>query len=217
MALRIDDIIPDFAADTTDGPIRFHDWIGDGWVILFSHPRDFTPVCTTEFADVSRMNEELTRRGARAIGLSVDPVEDHLRWKADIETLSRRPLGFPIIADPDLRIARLLDMLPGDAHLSEPRRACDTLTVRRSFVIAPDRRIRLSTSYPNEVGRNFFEIMRVMDALRLHERTGFEAPSCWAPGDRAIVPASMDAETARARCGAVDEVFPYLRLAAPPA
>lgn len=212
MALRIGDTIPDFEAETTDGPIRFHDWIGADWVILFSHPADFTPVCTTEFADTANLVEELARRGAKAIGLSVDSLERHMGWRADIlELTGRGRLGFPIIADHDLSIAKRLDMLPPEARLSTPRLPEETAAVRRTFIIDPDKRIRLSMYYPNEVGRNFFEVMRVLDALLINARTGLEAPSCWAPGDDLVVAPGMTTEEAMSRYGEVEVVYPYLR------
>jgi alkyl hydroperoxide reductase subunit AhpC len=216
MALRINDIAPDFTAESTEGPIRLHDWIGDGYAILFSHPKDFTPVCTTEFGAVARLAEEFARRGTKVAGISVDPLADHLRWKADVETVSGAPVTFPIIADPDLAIAKLYDMMPADAVLPDGRTAAATATVRTTFIIGPDRRIRLMLIYPMSVGRNFDELLRALDAVRATDGVPLATPADWRPGEDMIVALTLSTEEARERFGTVEEVLPYLRTTPAP-
>jgi alkyl hydroperoxide reductase subunit AhpC len=211
MSLRINDTAPDFEADTTEGPIRFHDWIGDGYAVLFSHPKDFTPVCTTEFGAASQLAEQFARRNARMIGISIDPVEEHRKWKSDVESVAGTQMGFPIIADPEQKIAKLYDMLPAEAYLPDGRTANDTATVRTTFIIGPDKKIRLMLIYPMSVGRNFDEILRALDAIRLTDGAPLATPADWRPGEDVIVALSMSTDDAKARFGAVDEVLPYLR------
>jgi alkyl hydroperoxide reductase subunit AhpC len=211
MALRINDIAPDFTAESTDGTIRLHDWIGDGYAILFSHPKDFTPVCTTEFGAVARLADDFARRGTKVAGISVDPVGEHLRWKADVEAVSGRPVTFPIIADPELRIAKLYDMMPAEAVLPDGRTAAATATVRTTFIIGPDKRIRLMLIYPMSVGRNFAEILRALDAVRATDGVPLATPADWKPGEDMIVALTLSTEDAKARFGDVDVVLPYLR------
>jgi alkyl hydroperoxide reductase subunit AhpC len=217
MALRINDITPNFSADSTDGKISLHDWIGDSYAILFSHPKDFTPVCTTEFAAASRLAGEFAKRNCKMAGISVDPVEEHLRWKADVESYSGVPMGFPIIADDNLAIAKLYDMLPAEAHLPDGRTANDTATVRTTFIIGPDKKIRLMLIYPMSVGRNFDEILRALDAIQATDGRPFATPADWRPGEKVIVALSVSTEDAKARFANVEVALPYLRKADLPA
>ncbi|MFT3816775.1 MAG: peroxiredoxin [Rubrivivax sp.] len=198
MSLRINDIAPDFTAQTTQGTIRFHDWIGDDWAILFSHPKDFTPVCTTELGYMARIEPEFTRRGAKLIGLSVDRVDDHERWAADIEeTQGHRP-AYPMIGDPDLAVAKLYNMLPADVEGgSEGRTAANNATVRSVFVIGPDKRIKLMLTYPMTTGRNFDEILRVLDSMQLTARHKVATPVNWRPGDDVIIAGSVSDDDAK--------------------
>ncbi|RMF34792.1 MAG: peroxiredoxin [Alphaproteobacteria bacterium] len=211
MSLRINDIAPDFTAETTQGPISFHDWIGDSYAVLFSHPKDFTPVCTTEFGTAARLAGEFAKRNAKIIGVSVDGVPDHQKWKGDIEKVSGATVNFPIIADPELKVAKLYDMLPADAYLPDGRTANDTATVRTTFIIGPDKKIRLMLIYPMSVGRNFDEILRVLDAVRLSDGAPLATPADWKPGEDVIVGLSLSTEEARKRFGEVKEILPYLR------
>lgn len=211
MALRINDIAPNFTADTTDGKIDFHDWIGDSYAILFSHPKDFTPVCTTEFAAAAALSDEFAKRNTKVIGISVDSVEEHLKWKADVETFGGNPMGFPIIDDSALEIAKLYDMLPAEAYLEEGRTAADTATVRTTFIINPDKKIELMLIYPMSVGRNFDEILRALDAIQASKGVPIATPANWRPGDDVIVALSLTTEEAKEKFGEVNEVFPYLR------
>ena len=166
MALRINDTVPDFTADTSEGKIKFHDWIGDSWAILFSHPKDFTPVCTTEFGAVAQLADEWAKRNTKVMGVSVDGVEDHKKWKGDIEAVRRCQRGFPIIADSGLDVAKAFDMLPAEAYLPDGRTPADTATVRSVFIIGPDKKVKLMMTYPMSVGRNFAEILRALDGLQ---------------------------------------------------
>ena len=211
MALRINDIAPNFTADTTEGKIDFHEWIGDGYAILFSHPKDFTPVCTTEFAAAAARAEEFAKRNTKVIGISVDGVEEHMQWKGDVEKFGGNPMGFPIIADEDLKIAKLYDMLPADAFLEDGRTAADTATVRTTFIINPQKKIELMLIYPMSVGRNFDEILRALDAIQAAEDTPIATPADWKPGDDVIVALSLTTDEAKEKFGEVNEVFPYLR------
>ncbi|RMH51920.1 MAG: peroxiredoxin [Alphaproteobacteria bacterium] len=217
MSLRINDIAPDFEAETTEGRIRFHDWIGDSYAILFSHPKDFTPVCTTEFGSAARRAADFAARGTKMIGISVDDVDSHRRWKADVEKVAGAPMDFPIIADPDLKVAKLYDMLPADAYLPDGRTANDTATVRTTFIIGPDKRIKLMLIYPMSVGRNFDEILRALDAIRATDGKPLATPADWNPGEEMIVALSLSTEEARQRFGQVEEVLPYLRKTRVPA
>ena len=168
MALRINDTAPDFTAKTSEGAVNFHEWIGDGWAMLFSHPKDFTPVCATELGHVASVKDEFEKRGCKVMGLSVDKVEDHQRWASDIEDLAGTPLNFPIIADEDLNVAKLYDMLPADeGDSSEGRTAATNATVRTVFLVGPDKKIKMSLTYPMSTGRNFDELLRVIDSCQL--------------------------------------------------
>ena len=211
MSLRINDVAPDFTAESTEGSISWHEWIGESYAILFSHPKDFTPVCTTEFGALARLSPEFAKRGTKLAGISIDPVEEHMRWKADIEKTSGAAVTFPIIADPRLEIAKLYDMLPADAWLPDGHTANDTATVRTTFIIGPDKRIRLQLIYPMSVGRNFKEILRALDAIRLADGAPLATPADWYPGEDVIVALSLSDDEARARFGEMEMLLPYLR------
>ncbi|RUR26710.1 peroxiredoxin [Vreelandella andesensis] len=211
MSLRINAVVPDFEAETSQGPIRFHDWIGDSWAILFSHPKDFTPVCTTEFGAVATLGPEWEKRGTKVIGVSVDGVEDHKRWTSDIEKVSGSSVGFPIIADEDLNVSKLFDMLPEDAYLPDGRTPADSATVRSVFIIGPDKQLKLSMTYPMTVGRNFAEILRALDALQTTAKHGVATPADWTVGQDVIIPPSVSDGDAKQKFGDFDAVLPYLR------
>lgn len=212
MGLRIGDTVPDFAADTDKGRIgSFHDWIGDSWAILFSHPKDFTPVCTTEFGAVARLSDEWAKRGTKVIGISVDGVEDHKKWKGDIETYAGTEAGFPIIADEDLAVAKAFDMLPADAYLPDGRTPADSATVRAVFIISPAKKLMLSMTYPMNVGRNFAEVLRALDGLQTANGKGVATPADWQVGEDVIIPTTVKDDAAREKFGAFTTVFPYLR------
>jgi alkyl hydroperoxide reductase subunit AhpC len=207
--IRLGDVAPDFEAETTHGRIRFHEWLGDAWGIIFSHPRDFTPVCTTELGEVARLRAEFERRGVRVIGLSVDDLESHQRWEADIADIAGAPMWFPMIADADRHVSGLYGMI----HPNE----LDSATVRSVFVIDPNKRVRLMIVYPASVGRNFAEILRAIDALQRTARYPVATPANWQPGDRLILATSVPTDQARSVVGAdAEELRPYLRLVADP-
>jgi alkyl hydroperoxide reductase subunit AhpC len=209
MSLHLGDIAPDFTADTTRGPIRFHEWLGDSWGMLFSHPADFTPVCTTELGAVARLGREFTARDVKVIGLSVDPVESHLRWEGDVGETQGTPVDFPMIADPAGVVSKLYDMIhPG---------ASETATVRAVFVVAPDKTIRLILTYPMSTGRNFDEILRTIDSLQLTDRQPVATPADWRPGEDVIIGLSVDDEEAARRFPGYRAVKPYLRITPVPA
>ena len=216
MSLRINQVVPDFEAETSEGPIRFHDWIGDSWAILFSHPKDFTPVCTTEFGAVAQLKDEWDRRGVKVIGISVDDADSHRRWKADIQTFGGAEATFPIIADGDLAVSKLYDMLPEDAYLPDGRTPNDTATVRSVYVIAPDKTLKLAMTYPMTVGRNFAEVLRAVDALQTGATHGVATPADWQRGQDVVIPATVSDEDATAKFGAFKTHFPYLRTTADP-
>ena len=218
MSLRINDIAPDFEADTTQGRIRFHDWIGDGWAILFSHPKDFTPVCTTELGYVARLSGEFARRNTKVIGLSVDPVSSHVKWEQDIAETQGHAVNYPMIGDPSLEVAKLYDMLPADAGTtSEGRTAATNATVRAVFVIGPDKRIKLILVYPMSTGRNFDEILRALDSLQLTARHTVATPVNWQPGQDVIIPPSVSDDEARGKYpGGWKTLKPYLRIVPQP-
>ena len=198
MALQLGQIAPDFEADTTQGRIRFHDWIGDSWVILFSHPKNFTPVCTTELGVMARLKPEFARRNTRVIGLSVDPVASHAKWAEDIRETQGMAPDFPMIGDSTLALAKLYGMLPADAPAtSEGRTAADNQTVRTVFVIGPDRRIKLMLVYPMTTGRNFDELLRVIESLQLTAAHKVATPANWKPGGDVIIAGSVSDEEAR--------------------
>jgi alkyl hydroperoxide reductase subunit AhpC len=209
MALRLGDTAPDFTAPTTEGEINFHEWLGDSWGVLFSHPKDFTPVCTTELGYVAAIKPEFDKRGVKVIGLSVDPVESHVEWEKDIAETQGTPVNFPMIGDPDRKVADLYDMIHPNAS--------DTATVRSVFVIGPDKKIKLTITYPASTGRNFDEILRVIDSLQLTAGKKVATPVNWRSGDDCIiVPAVSNEEAAELFPGGWKEVKPYLRLVPQP-
>ncbi len=212
MGLRINETVPNFHATTDQGEIDFHDFIGDSYTILFSHPADFTPICTTEFGAVAQLADEWEKRGVKVIGLSVDSVEDHVKWKNDISTFAKAPAKFPIIADTDLAVSKALDMLPADAYLPEGKTAADSETVRSVFIFGPDKKLRLSMTYPMSVGRNFAEVLRALDAVMATDGTVVRTPANWQPGQDVIVAPTMPTEEAKEKFGEVKEIFPYLRF-----
>lgn len=211
MALRINDTVPNFTAQTSQGEITFHDWIGDSWAILFSHPKDFTPVCTTEFGAVAQLAAEWEKRGTKVIGVSVDGVEDHRKWIGDIEQVGGTAVQFPIIADEALEVSKAFDMLPAEAYLPDGRTPADSATVRSVFIIGPDKQLKLSMTYPMTVGRNFGEILRALDALQTSVGHGIATPANWVTGQDVIIPPSVSDAEAREKFGDFDAVLPYLR------
>jgi alkyl hydroperoxide reductase subunit AhpC len=213
MSLRINDTIPDLTVETDQGTISLHDFVGDHWAILFSHPKDFTPVCTTEFGAVAQLSDEWEKRGTKVIGVSVDGVEDHKKWKADIETVAGTKAGFPIIADADLTLSKAFDMLPAEAYLPDGRTPADSATVRAVFIIGPDKKLKLSMTYPMTVGRNFAEVLRALDGLQTSSGQGVATPANWNVGDDVIIPATVSDEDATAKFGSFKKVLPYLRTA----
>lgn len=216
MALRINDIVPDFSAETDQGPIQFHEWIGNHWAILFSHPKDFTPVCTTEFGAVAQLAAEWAKRGTKVIGVSVDGAESHKKWKGDIEKVAGTPAGFPIIADEGLAVSKAFDMLPAEAYLPDGRTPNDTATVRSVFIIGPDKKLKLSMTYPMSVGRNFAEVLRALDALQLTYNVPLATPANWSVGQDVIVALSLNDEQAREKYGSIEVKLPYLRTTKSP-
>jgi thioredoxin-dependent peroxiredoxin len=217
MALRINDIAPDFSAETTQGPIQFHEWIGDNWAVLFSHPKDFTPVCTTELGRVASLEQQFAARGAKVIGLSVDPVDNHHKWAQDIKDVTGATVSYPVIADTDLKVAKLYDMLPGEAGDScEGRTPADNATVRMVFVIGPDKRIKLLLAYPMTTGRNFDEIIRVIDSIQLTAKHKVATPADWKQGEDVIITGAVSNEDAAKLFPGYKTVKPYLRTTAQP-
>jgi len=216
MSLRINETVPNFTADTDQGTINFHEWIGDSWAILFSHPKDFTPVCTTEFGAVSQLMNEWVKRNTKVIGVSVDSAEDHTKWKADIETFAKAKAGFPIIADEGLEVSKQFDMLPAEAYLPDGRTPADSATVRSVFIIGPDKQLKLSMTYPMTVGRNFAEIVRALDALQTTAAKGVATPANWQMGDDVIIPPTVNDDDAKDKFGSFNAVFPYLRFTKAP-
>ena len=213
MALRINDTAPDFAANTTEGTINFHDWVGDGWAMLFSHPKDFTPVCATELGAVAQLKNEFDARGCKVIGISVDKVENHVKWAGDIADIAGTELNFPIIADDELKIAKLYDMLPADqGDSSEGRTAADNQTVRVVFLVGPDKKIKMNLAYPMSTGRNFHELLRVIDSCQLTALHKVATPANWKHGEDVIIVPAVDNETAKELFpDGWDAVKPYLR------
>jgi alkyl hydroperoxide reductase subunit AhpC len=217
MALRIGDEAPDFTADTTAGKIRFHDWIGDGWAILFSHPKDFTPVCTTELGYMARLKPEFDRRNTKILGLSIDPVADHDRWAKDIEETQGAAVNYPLVGDPELVVAKLYDMIHPNASGATPRTAADNATIRSVFVIGPDKKVKATLTYPMSTGRNFDEVLRLLDSIQLTAKQMVATPVNWKPGDDVIIPTSVsDAEAERKYPQGWKMLKPYLRVVAQP-
>ena len=218
MALRINDEAPDFSAETTQGPIRFHEWIGDGWAILFSHPKDFTPVCTTELGAVAGLQAEFARRNCKVLGISVDGVSDHERWSRDIEASQGHAVTYPLIGDPDLSIVQRYDMLPADAGTtSQGRTPMDNATARSVFVIGPDKKIKATLTYPMSTGRNFAEILRLLDSCQLTAARQVATPADWNRGDDVIILPSVSDEAAKeAYPAGWKSPLPYIRLVPQP-
>ena len=218
MALRINDEAPDFTADTTQGTINFHEWIGNGWAILFSHPKDFTPVCTTELGYMAKLEPEFTKRNCKIIGLSVDPVDNHSKWVRDIEETQGYAVNYPMIGDSDLAVAKLYNMLPADEEgSSEGRTAATNATVRSVFIIGPDKKIKLMLTYPMTTGRNFDEILRVLDSMQLTAKHKVATPVNWKNGeDVIIVPSVSDDEAKGLFAEGWKTLKPYLRLVKQP-
>ena len=206
--IRLGDEAPDFTAETTEGTVSFHDWKGDSWAVLFSHPKDFTPVCTTELGRVAALKDEFDKRNTKVIGLSVSPLEDHHKWGEDIADTQGTALNYPVIADPDRTVADLYDMVHPKAN--------DTLTVRSVFVVAPDNTVKLTLTYPASTGRNFDELLRVIDSLQLTAERQLATPADWTHGDRVIVSPAVPTDEARERFDNVEEVRSYLRYADDP-
>ena len=217
MALQIGDTAPDFEAETSEGRIRFHEWIGDAWAVLFSHPKDFTPVCTTELGYMAKIKPEFERRGVKIIGLSVDSAADHERWAADIAETQGQAPNYPIIADADLRVSKLYGMLPASVE-GDPRERtpADNQTVRNVFVVGPDRKVKLILVYPMTTGRNFDEVLRVIDSLQLTARHKVSTPVNWRQGENVIIAGSVSNEEAKELFGSWEEPKPYIRIVPQP-
>ncbi len=218
MSLRINDTAPDFTAETTHGTLNFHQWIGDSWAVLFSHPKDFTPVCTTELGYMAGLEPEFTQRNCKIIGLSVDPVANHAKWASDIEETQGHAVKYPMIGDPDLAVAKLYNMLPAEeGDSSEGRTAADNATVRSVFIVGPDKKIKLMLTYPLTTGRNFDEILRVLDSMQLTARHKVATPVNWKNGeDVIIVPSVSDEEAAEKFPAGWETIKPYLRVTKQP-
>jgi len=218
MSLRINDTAPDFTAETTEGPISFHEWIGDGWVILFSHPKDFTPVCTTELGAVAGLKSEFDKRNCKVLGISVDGVSDHKRWSKDIEASQGHALNYPLIGDPKLEVVKKYDMLPAAAgDTSEGRTPMDNATARSVFVIGPDKKIKATLTYPMSTGRNFAEILRLLDSCQLTAEKQVATPANWQQGDDVIIAPAVSDEVARERFpDGWKQPLPYIRIVPQP-
>ena len=217
MSLRINDTAPDFSAETTQGPIHFHEWIGNSWAILFSHPKDFTPVCTTELGYMAGLQPEFEKRNTKIVGLSVDPVASHGKWTGDIEETQGHKVNYPMIGDPELKIAKLYDMLPADAgDTSEGRTPATNATVRTVFIIGPDKKIKLMLIYPMATGRNFNEVMRALDSLQLTAKYPVSTPVNWNNGDDVIIAPAVSDDDAKTKFGEFKKLKPYLRYTAQP-
>ena len=218
MSLRINDVAPDFTAETTEGTIHFHEWIGDGWAVLFSHPKDFTPVCTTELGAVAALKGEFDRRNCKVIGISVDRVDDHQRWSEDIKASQGHAVNYPLIGDPTLETVKLFDMLPSDVGgTSDGRTAADNATARSVFVIGPDKRIKATITYPMSTGRNFVEILRLLDSCQLTADKQVATPANWEVGDDVVILPSVSDEEAREKYpGGWATPLPYIRVVPQP-
>jgi len=214
MSLRINSEAPNFTAETTQGPIAFHDWIGNGWAILFSHPKDFTPVCTTELGYMAKLKPEFDKRNTKVIGLSVDPVDNHSRWSKDIEETQGYPVNFPMIGDPQLKVAKAYDMLPeGAGETSEGRTAADNATVRSVFNIGPDKKVKAMLTYPMSSGRNFDEVLRLLDSIQLTAKHQVATPVNWKHGEDVIIVPAVSDEQAKAKYpNGWKSPKPYLRI-----
>jgi len=214
MSLRINSEAPNFTAETTQGPITFHDWVGNGWAILFSHPKDFTPVCTTELGYMAKLKPEFDKRNTKVIGLSVDPVDNHSRWSKDIEETQGYPVNFPMIGDPQLKVAKAYDMLPeGAGETSEGRTAADNATVRSVFIIGPDKKVKAMLTYPMSSGRNFDEVLRLLDSIQLTAKHQVATPVNWKHGEDVIIVPAVSDEQAKAKYpNGWKSPKPYLRI-----
>jgi alkyl hydroperoxide reductase subunit AhpC len=216
MSIRIGDVAPDFSAQTTEGPIQFHQWIGDKWAILFSHPKDFTPVCTTELGTMARLKPEFDKRNTKVIGLSNDPVADHSKWVGDIKETQGAAVNYPIIGGEDLSVAKAYDMIHPNASAG-PRTANDNATIRSVFIIGPDKKIKAMLVYPMSAGRNFDEVLRLLDALQMNAKHGVATPANWKPGEDVIIPTSVSDEEAKKKYpGGFKTLKPYLRVVKQP-
>ena len=217
MQLRIGDEAPDFTADTTEGKVKFHDWIGDGWAILFSHPKDFTPVCTTELGYMAKLKPEFDKRNTKILGLSIDPVSDHTRWAKDIEETQGTAVNYPMIGDPDLTVAKLYDMIHPNASGASPRTAADNATIRSVFIVGPDKKIKLILTYPMTTGRNFDEVLRVLDSMQLTAKHKVATPVNWKQGEDVIIAGSVSNDEAKEKYPAGwKSPKPYLRIVPQP-
>ena len=216
MALQIGDTAPDFEADTTEGRIRFHDWIGDKWVVLFSHPKDFTPVCTTELGYMARIKPDFDKRNVKIIGLSVDPVDNHSKWAADIKETQGFAPNYPMIGDPELKVAKLYNMLPAEEVASDDRTPTTNQTVRSVFIVGPDKKIKLMLTYPMTTGRNFDEILRVLDSMQLTAKYRVATPVNWKQGEDVIIAGSVSNDEAKEIFGEWDSPKPYIRIVPQP-
>jgi alkyl hydroperoxide reductase subunit AhpC len=216
--LRINDEAPNFTAETSQGTINFHDWIGDGWAILFSHPKDFTPVCTTELGYMAGLKPEFDKRNCKIIGLSVDPVTSHAKWAVDIEETQGHKVTYPMIGDPELKIAKLYDMLPGDSgNTSEGRTAATNATVRTVFVVGPDKKVKLMLAYPMSTGRNFDEVLRVVDSIQLTSKHKVSTPANWKNGDDVIISGNVSDDEAKQKYpNGWKSPKPYIRIVPQP-
>jgi alkyl hydroperoxide reductase subunit AhpC len=217
MPLSINDIAPDFTAQSTEGPLHFYDWMGDKWVVFFSHPKDFTPVCTTELGAVARLKPEFDKRGVKVLGLSVDPVENHVKWSADIKETQGTAPNYPMIGDTDLKVSKLYGMLPADTEgTSEGRTPANNATVRNVFIIGPDKRIKLMLIYPMTTGRNFDEILRVIDSMQLTAKHKVATPSDWKQGGDVIITGAVSDDEAKSLFPGYKTLKPYLRTTSQP-
>ncbi len=218
MTLRINDTAPDFTADTSEGTINFHEWIGDGWVMLFSHPKDFTPVCTTELGAVAGLKNEFDRRNCKILGISVDGVSDHKAWSKDIEASQGNAINYPLIGDPELKVVKLYDMLPADAgDTSDGRTPADNATARSVFLIGPDKKIKVTLTYPMSTGRNFNEILRILDSCQLTAKEQVATPANWEQGEDVIILPAVSNEDAKAKYpDGWKQPLPYIRIVPQP-
>ncbi len=216
MALAIGDTAPDFEAETTEGKIHFHDWIGDSWAVLFSHPKDFTPVCTTELGYMAKIKPEFDRRNTKIIGLSVDAVDNHEKWAKDIEETQGTAPNYPVIGDSDLNVSKLYGMLPADEQGDPGRTPADNQTVRNVFVVGPDKKVKLILVYPMSTGRNFDEVLRVIDSLQLTAKHKVSTPAQWQQGDKVIISGSVSNDEAKEIFGEWESPRPYIRIVPQP-
>jgi alkyl hydroperoxide reductase subunit AhpC len=213
MSVRINEIVPDFSAETDQGRIQFHDWIGGEWAIMFSHPRDFTGVCTTEMSAVAQLSDEWAKRNTKVIGVSADAAGRHTSWKQDIEALACRPAEFPIISDQNSKLAKIFEMLPGEAYGADGTLSVDARTLRSLFIVGPDKRLKLSMFYPSAVGRNWAEVLRALDALQAVAKHAVAMPANWELGKDVIIPSAVSDADAMIKFGKIEALLPYLRTA----